>query len=97
MIIWCNVGLRNQEMTVGVARMIAKRKSALEGYFKIRNLDPIVKEKLRVRAKQNGRSLSREALLILKKGVGIEDEPTPARDRLRSDPTHKRKVNRYAE
>jgi plasmid stability protein len=74
--------------------MIAKSKSALEGYFKIRNLDPIVKEKLRLRAKQNRRSLSREALLIPKKGVGIEDEATLARGKLRSRPTHKRKANR---
>jgi plasmid stability protein len=41
-------------------------KSAREGYFKIRNLDDQMKERVRARARANGRSMSKEALVLLK-------------------------------
>lgn len=36
----------------------------------IRNLDPAVKDRLRVRAAEHGRSMEEEARLILRRGVG---------------------------
>ena len=41
----------------------------------IRNLDDEVKNRLRVRAAWNGRSMEEEARLILREAVGRESEP----------------------
>jgi plasmid stability protein len=41
----------------------------------IRNVDPEVQQRLRVRAAQNGRSMEAELRLIIKDAVGAKPEP----------------------
>ncbi len=41
----------------------------------VRNLDDHVKQRLRVRAAQHGRSMEAEVRAILVEAVGVEDEP----------------------
>lgn len=47
------------------------------GSITIRNLDPAVKERLRVRAAQHGHSMEAEARDIIARAVTIERSPEP--------------------
>ena len=49
----------------------------------IRRLDPAVKERLRLRAAQHGRSMEEEARRILSETLTAKQEPACAFDRLR--------------
>jgi plasmid stability protein len=57
--------------------------SVVTANLTIRRLDPAVKERLRIRAAQHGRSMEEEARRILSDALTAKREPANAFDRLR--------------
>lgn len=55
--------------------MAPKDASAAESYLRIREFDPVAKDRLRARALRNGRSMSAEAVAILRAAVALDASP----------------------